>query len=504
MAFRQKKDGGGESNPISSKVMTTDDVKLLINQILGETFQYEIEPVEVKSFNPDGSIEGRYCVSEHDKPLKDIQTFLPLNQNVIQYPIVDEIVLGLEVFATIGPNNKPVGKRYYFSDLNPLPERINSQQSNKSSTSSPNRTRSSIFVDERNTRTSFVEGDTAIQGRFGNSITLSSSQPILDSPNTIIKNGKGRILMTQNQKANYSEPTTKYSELINLDYNGPQINFDSDRIVINAKSDDIGIFAEGNVLIKGSRVDIENTNGGVNIKADTITNDISKNGGQIINKTKENAIPFPDLNIAGFLKQTMGIQKVFQGLTFGVPKLSNPLTLASGVKDIVEGLKGAKNFVEATTNLEFLEKDVLTTKTPSEIAAALPIPGGFKSIVGDIETFAEDIEGNIEKLEKFVEDSGQIAEQAQQIDDAINAGDRKSLLNVLENISEDERNKIPGFSNVLSIAQDKGVGSKDIERAQENGVFSAIEDYIAEAGTGKDDLKTMKSFGKILKLTKQE
>ena len=178
MAFQVKKDGGGESTPISNKVMTTDDVKLLINQILGETFQYEIEPVEVKSFNPDGSIEGRYCVSEHDKPLKDIQTFLPLNQNVIQYPIVDEIVLGLEVFATIGPNNKPVGKRYYFSDLNPLPERINSQQSNKSSTSSPNRTRSSIFVDERNTRTSFVEGDTAIQGRFGNSITLSSSQPI--------------------------------------------------------------------------------------------------------------------------------------------------------------------------------------------------------------------------------------------------------------------------------------------------------------------------------------
>ena len=36
----------------------------------------------------------------------------------------------------------------------------------------------------------------------------------------------------------------------------------------------------------------------------------------------------------------------------------------------------------------------------------------------------------------------------------------------------------------------QNVGSKDIERAQENGVFSAIEDYIAEAGTGKDDLKT--------------
>jgi len=500
MAYKVIKDGGGESDKLSNKMMTTDEVKLLVNQILGQTFQYEIEPVEVKNFNLDGSIEGRYCVSEHDKPTPELQTFLPLNQNVIQYPIVDEIVLGLEVFVTIGPDNKPVGKRYYFSDLNPLPRRINSQQSNLSNTSSPNNLRNSIFIDEKNERVDVNEGDTIIQGRFNNSIKLSSNQPTLNSPKTNIQNGEGQVLMTQNQRVDYSEPTLKFSELINLDYNGPQINFDSDRIIINAKSDDIGIFAEGNVLIKGSKVDIENTNGGVNIKADTITNDISKNGGQIINKTKENAIPFPNLNMAGLLKQNFGVLKVFEGLTAGVPLLPSPI----GIKKIVEGLKGAKDFIEATTNLEFLEKDVLTTKTPSEIAAALPIPGGFKNIVGDIETFAEDIEGNMEKLEKFVEDNKQVVENAQQINDAINTGDRKSLLNVLENVSEDDRKKIPGFSNALSIAQDKSIGGKDIERAQENGVFSAIEGYLAEASTGKDDLKTMKSFGKILKLTKQE
>ena len=494
MAYKIIKDGGGESSQLSNKMMTTDEVKLLIKQIMSESTDFEMEPVEVVGFNTDGSIRGRYVISEHDKKVSELNTFNPLSQNVIQYPVAGEVVIGVEF----------LGQRYYFSDVNPTPARINSQQFNISNTSNSKNLNSSNFIDELRAREELDEGDTIIQGRFNNSIKLSSAQPKLNSPSISIRNANTEIRMTNNQKVSYSLPTLKFSELIDLDYSGQQLNFDSDRIILNAKKNDIGIFAEGNVLIKGSKVDIENTNGGVNIKADTITNDISKNGGQIINKTKENAIPFPGLNIAGFLKQTMGIQKVFQGLTFGVPKLSNPLTLASGVKDIVEGLKGAKNFVEATTNLEFLEKDVLTTKTPSEIAAALPIPGGFKSIVGDIETFAEDIEGNIEKLEKFVEDSGQIAEQAQQIDDAISAGDRKSLLNVLENISEDERNKIPGFSNALSIAQDKGVGSKDLERAQENGVFSAIEDYIAEAGTGKDDLKIMKSFGKILKLTKQE
>jgi len=493
MAYKVIKDGGGQSDPLVNKVMTTDEVKLLIRQIMDESTDFEMEPVEVIDFSDDGSITGRYVVSEHDKSVDELSEFIPLSQNVIQYPIIGEVVIGVEFF----------GKKYYFANINPRTNRVNSQQFNISNTTMPDTSpNTSNFIDEEIVRTDITEGDTILQGRFDNSITLTSNQPTLNSPTIIIENGSGQVLMTQNKNVIYSEPTNTLSTEvgINKDYDKPQIVFDSDRIMINAKSDDIGIFAEGNVLIKGSKVNIENTNGGVNIKADTIINDISKNGGQIINKTKENAIPFPNLNMAGLLKQNFGILKVFEGLTAGVPLLPSPI----GIKKIVEGLKGAKDFIEATTNLEFLEKDVLTTKTPSEIAAALPIPGGFKNIVGDIETFAEDIEGNMEKLEKFVEDNKQVVENAQQINDAINTGDRKSLLNVLENVSDDDRKKIPGFSNALSIAQDKSIGGKDIERAQENGVFSAIEGYLAEASTGKDDLKTMKSFGKILKLTKQE
>lgn len=493
MAYKVIKDGGGQSDPLVNKVMTTDEVKLLIRQIMDESTDFEMEPVEVIDFSDDGSITGRYVVSEHDKSVDELSEFIPLSQNVIQYPIIGEVVIGVEFF----------GKKYYFANINPRTNRVNSQQFNISNTTMPDTSpNTSNFIDEEIVRTDITEGDTILQGRFDNSITLTSNQPTLNSPTIIIENGSGQVLMTQNKNVIYSEPTNTLSTEvgINKDYDKPQIVFDSDRIMINAKSDDIGIFAEGNVLIKGSKVDIENTNGGVNIKADTITNDISKNGGQIINKTKENAIPFPNLNMAGLLKQNFGVLKVFEGLTAGVPLLPSPI----GIKKIVEGLKGAKDFIEATTNLEFLEQDVLTTKTPSEIAAALPIPGGFKNIVGDIETFAEDIEGNMEKLEKFVEDNKQVVENAQQINDAINTGDRKSLLNVLENVSDDDRKKIPGFSNALSIAQDKSIGGKDIERAQENGVFSAIEGYLAEASTGKDDLKTMKSFGKILKLTKQE
>ena len=256
MAYKIIKDGGGESDPLVNKMMTTDEVKLLIRQILSESTDFEMEPVEVVSFNNDGSIRGRYVISEHDKKVSELNIFKPLNQNVIQYPVAGEVVIGVEF----------IGERYYFSDVNPLPARINSQQFNISNTSNSKNLNTSNFIDELRTRDELGEGDTIIQGRFNNSIKLSSAQPELNSPSISIRNDNTEIRMTNNQKVNYSLPTLKFSEIIDIDYIGPQINFDSDRIILNAKKNDIGIFAEGNVLIKGSRVDIENNNGGVNIK----------------------------------------------------------------------------------------------------------------------------------------------------------------------------------------------------------------------------------------------
>jgi hypothetical protein len=208
--------------------------------------------------------------------------------------------------------------------------------------------------------------------------------------------------------------------------------------------------------------------------------------------------------MAGFLKQTMGIQKLFQAFTIGLPKLSNPVTLPSGVKDIEKGLEGAKNFVEATLNLEFLEQNVLTTKTLGEIKASLPIPESLLNVVGDIEEFSQDIEGAIQKAENFKNENEAISERANQISGAIDAGDRGDLLALLENIPAEERDQIPGANDALAIAQDKSVGGGDIPRARENGVFRLLEDYIAEQGSVEGDVEQLKMYGKILNLTKQE
>ena len=72
MAYKVIKDGGGESDSLLNKMMTTDEVKLLIKQIMGESTDFEMEPVEVVDFTDDGSITGRYVVSEHDKSINEL------------------------------------------------------------------------------------------------------------------------------------------------------------------------------------------------------------------------------------------------------------------------------------------------------------------------------------------------------------------------------------------------------------------------------------------------
>jgi len=183
----------------------------------------------------------------------------------------------------------------------------------------------------------------------------------------------------------------------------------------------------------------------------------------------------------------------------GIPKLSNPLTLKSGVRDIVKGLKGAKNFIDATTNLEFLEKDILTTKTPEEIKAALPIPESLLGIVGDIQTFSKNTKESIQKAKNFVKDNKVKIEKAKRISAAIDTGDRRSILNVLQGMSQDELDGIPGANDALTIARDRSVGGGDIDRARAAGVFSNLENYIGDFGSQEQDVDTLKSYEKILK-----
>jgi len=279
------------------------------------------------------------------------------------------------------------------------------------------------------------------------------------------------------------------------------INVESDEILMTALTDEVNIRALKDININSSQGDVNiESQSNIVLKPRGSTTEIDVSGspdGTIVNKTKE-GINFPVLNMAGFLKQITGIQKVFDGLQQGVPLLPSPI----GIKKVVKGLEGAKNFIEATVNLEFLDTQVLTTKTPAEIKASLPIPSSLTNVVGDIEEFSKDIDGGIAKAEQFAESNKAKLEQANQISAGIDKGSRRDLLALLENIPEEERNQIPGANDALAIAQDTSVGGGDIPRARDNGVFRLLEDYIAEQGSVEGDVEQLKMYGKILNLTK--
>ena len=134
------------------------------------------------------------------KKLKD-RTFLPLNSNIIQYPLRGELWLGMSY----------KGQQYYLARLSENITDVNFEAFNESSLSRNQTTddsRGNYFIDTKPPTANINEGDTLIQGRFGNSIRLGSNQregeEFIQSPNIDINvnnqiTGGSKILMTTNQ-----------------------------------------------------------------------------------------------------------------------------------------------------------------------------------------------------------------------------------------------------------------------------------------------------------------
>jgi len=483
MAYTVSKGGSGVDKGFDNEPITRNELYAILDQLSEENQFHQLEIFEVVDVNTEnvGEVIGRYVYSEQGDSLDEIgdRTFLPLNSNIIQYPLRGELWLGLEY----------KGQQHYISRLSKDITDVNYRNINESAISE-NQTldlsRGGTYQEISPEHADVEVGDTLIQGRFGNFITLSSrqSQGIEESPRITINNQRSIV------------------DLESIEGTG-LINIESDELLMTALTDEVNIRGLQDININSSQGDVNiESNSKIVLKPRNSTAEIDVSGspdGTIVNKTKP-GINFPVLNMAGFLKQITGIQKVFNGLQQGVPLFPSPI----GIKKVVKGLEGAKDFVEATVNLEFLDTQVLTTKTPAEIKASLPIPSSLTNVVGDIDEFAKDVEGGIAKAEQFAESNKAKLEQANQISAGIDAGDRKDLLAILENIPAEERDQIPGANDALAIARDKSVGGGDIPRARENGVFRLLEDYIAEQGSVEGDVEQVKMYGKILNLTKQE
>lgn len=530
---------GGDDKPNDNSLVTRQELFTILKQISNVSKFYELEVFEVLdifriggTITEPGIVKGRYLKGDAlsgGNSKEKVITFKPLNSNILQYPVVGELWLAINYtigqsnayyIGRVGKDSSLVNDGRYWNEGAKSEERAIDTLKPGAQVLNSNRLKSDYspgvkFTNITPKKLLAEEGDTIIQGRFGNTIRLGSNQREGDgfqiSPNIKLVSGlisgeedldddKSSIYLTSNEIVDYANPA--FSAMDN-NYSNSQITIDSDRLVLNAKKDVIGIFAQKDININSVEGDVfihANDKISLKPKNSTIEMDISESdNGKIINVTKE-GIPFPELNMAGYLKQVMGITTFLEAMSLGVPLLPSPI----GVKKIVNGLKGAKDFIEATLNLEFLEGQVLTTRTLDEIKLGLPIPESLISIVGDIETFSQDVEGAIAAAEAYSVANQASVEQANGISAALDTGKRKTLLQVLEAIPTDELSKIPGGQDALTIAQDKSVAGGDIPRARENGVFRILEDYIAEQGSVEQDIQKLKTYGKILNLTKQE
>ena len=262
------------------------------------------EPVEVMSVHSDtydetlvGAIEGRAVVTQQGQEIPT--TYYPLDANVFQMPVRGEHVFGC-VYA---------GKHYYFSKANFL-NKVNNPRRGTSGyltkgldggvtdRQSESRPYGAYFNSSVRAKKLWLnEGDTIIQGRFGNSIRLGSNQVEMyrdeeapdytESPNikivaggfterpqyyesltetevnkndVIIREEQSSLYLTTNEFVDYKEILSKEKILTSDNYNKPQIILQSDRLIFNSVgegSDEnheggIGLFAKDTIEIKSN------------------------------------------------------------------------------------------------------------------------------------------------------------------------------------------------------------------------------------------------------------
>lgn len=477
MAFTTTDEGSGlDSNFDTGALVTKGELYAILAQLKETQKFYELEIFEVVSVDDInvGEVTGRYVISEQGDTIEEVEDriFLPLNSNIIQFPLRGELWLGMEY----------KGNHYYLSRLSEDIKNVNFSAFNES-TKIENKTfdfergvSGSIdgeFIDINPPYMNVKVGDTLLQGRFSNFIRLGSD-----------KNYDGTI--TIDNDTSFISMTTEEVPTTLLNSDRIEITANTDELDLLAKKDIIIDSDEGDVLIEAAdRIRLRPRNSIIDL-------DI-KNGGTLLTRTKD-GFPFGQLDMIGFLKQVTGIQKIFQALIIGIPKLSSPATLPSGVKDIVKGLKGAQQFVDATINLEFLSQYIMETKTIEEIKAVLPIPAGFGGIIDDIANITDEQIKKLEELEKSV---GEQIQKASELQSTLSQSppDVGSVKNLIDDGSFDS---FDGVADLRSVLGDNP-SDKDLERYISNGGLSSFENQVSDLNSVVGSADTARSYKNLFK-----
>tara|TARA_Y100000593_G_scaffold65116_1_gene119992 strand:+ start:151 stop:1332 length:1182 start_codon:yes stop_codon:yes gene_type:complete len=283
----------------SSKGIVNTSTIQTINKLNEDSGHFnELEPFEVlnvcltekdlptdESGNPNfdyyGSVLGRFIYSESNLSIDKCTFFRPLSPDFTRTPVIGEILYGFD----------DEGDRYFLGTLHVKNSVVNRAQPNLSTPDA---------VDTNNTKgdTTYkvspnqgkynpgyyyfplpqvkplktFEGDTIIQGRFGNSIRLGSNQVNDQVGSTNIKITSGltgftnegklsieniksdlnSIHLTYNEKQNFDLPIESIRIQDVKDYDKAQVQIRSDRLIFTTKKSDgnsIGIFSGDKISI---------------------------------------------------------------------------------------------------------------------------------------------------------------------------------------------------------------------------------------------------------------
>ena len=129
MAYTVSKGGSGVDKGFDNEPITRNELYAILDQLSEESQFHQLEIFEVVDVDTEnvGEVIGRYVYSEQGDSLDEIgdRTFLPLNSNIIQYPLRGELWLGLEY----------KGQQHYISRLSKDITDVNYRNINESAIS---------------------------------------------------------------------------------------------------------------------------------------------------------------------------------------------------------------------------------------------------------------------------------------------------------------------------------------------------------------------------------
>jgi len=331
---------------------------------------------------------------------------------------------------------------------------------------------------------------------------------------------KSVIQMTTNEKVDYSEPSNKLATQVglNLDYTAPQIIFDSDRIMINAKSNDIGIFAQGDIFIKGKNVDIRNdeqvkivTNEMVTDYSNGVKKDISKKLNDVDGDTKllpANILPFARSMKPHIARINNGVISAASKILPPVvaPGVPNPLNISGHLLDL-SFLKGQLKEVNDFYTFKWTDKKEWKTTSLNDVTEALGLNDLKTLETPEWDEFFDDIDKAKSKVVNIQTQVAAVAIAVVALNAAFDAiqqggGSTQSIIEALDAYEADPNNPPLDTTDIRDIISD-GADTEDVKRYLDFGGSPQVRELLVSSQQAEQDAQKLSSMGIIAELIKQ-